>query len=677
LRRHRCIRKLSSLNNFEYAKQFFLDGLDLLQKDKYQEAELKFLESLKLLPDRASTLTNLSAAQIKLKKFSDAKISSKQAITLEANNGEALLNLGLIEKECGNLIGATDYFNQAIELNQNHVEAYLNIGATLKDLRHYSEALSAYEKALSIKSDYAEAWCNKGFLYSHLQRYSEASSAYEKALSIKPDYAEAWFHKGALYGELKRYSEALSAYEKALQIKPDLDYLLGQYIHTKLLIANWDKLEPMISSLIKQIQSGLKVSAPFNVLSALDLSDIHLRASKIWINDRYPPNFLLPKINKIMHQKIRIGYFSADFGNHPVSLLTSELFKLHSRDTFKVVAFSLKNAGPNDLIRKHLIGNFDQFVDVEHKSDLEIAELSRGMGIDIAIDLGGHTQGSRTGIFSYRAAPIQVNYLGYPGSMGAEYIDYLIADKTLIPEQDRINYQEKIVYLPNTYIIDDRDRRVGHKRFERKDFGLPDCGIVFCAFNSAYKFNQRMLESWSRILLKTRDSVLWISENNAVFRENLLNTFSSLGINSDRIVFATRLETPEDHLARHQLADLFLDTSPYNAHTTALDSLKSGLPVLTLMGEGFAGRVGASVVNAIGLPDLVTYSHEEYELKAIALTSIPEELNKIKARLKTNFDTKPLFNSPLFTAHIEAAYIKMYERYQADLGPDHILINEP
>ena len=643
MRRHRCIRKLSSLNNFEYAKQFFLDGLDLLQKDKYQEAELKFLESLKLLPDRASTLTNLSAAQIKLKKFSDAKISSKQAITLEANNGEALLNLGLIEKECGNLIGATDYFNQAIELNQNHVEAYLNIGATLKDLRHYSEALSAYEKALSIK----------------------------------PDYAEAWFHKGALYGELKLYSEALSAYEKALQIKPDIDYLLGQYIHTKLLIANWDKLEPMVSSLIKQIQSGLKVSTPFNVLSALDLSDIHLRASKIWINDRYPPNFLLPKINKIMHQKIRIGYFSADFCNHPVSLLTSELFKLHSRDTFKVVAFSLKNAGPNDLIRKHLIDNFDQFIDVENKSDLEIAELSRSMEIDIAIDLGGHTQGSRTGIFSYRAAPIQVNYLGYPGSMGAEYIDYLIADKTLIPEQDRISYQEKIVYLPNTYIIDDRDRRVGHKRFERKDFGLPDCGIVFCAFNSAYKFNQRMLESWSRILLKTRGSVLWISENNAVFRENLLNTFSSLGINSDRIVFATRLETPEDHLARHKLADLFLDTSPYNAHTTALDSLKSGLPVLTLMGEGFAGRVGASVVNAIGLPDLVTYSHEEYELKAIALSSIPEELNKIKARLKTNFNTKPLFNSPLFTAHIEAAYIKMYERYQADLGPDHILINEP
>ena len=433
----------------------------------------------------------------------------------------------------------------------------------------------------------------------------------------------------------------------------------------------------MVSSLIKQIQSGLKVSTPFNVLSALDLSDIHLRASKIWINDRYPPNFLLPKINKIMHQKIRIGYFSADFCNHPVSLLTSELFKLHSRDTFKVVAFSLKNAGPNDLIRKHLIDNFDQFIDVENKSDLEIAELSRSMEIDIAIDLGGHTQGSRTGIFSYRAAPIQVNYLGYPGSMGAEYIDYLIADKTLIPEQDRISYQEKIVYLPNTYIIDDRDRRVGHKRFERKDFGLPDCGIVFCAFNSAYKFNQRMLESWSRILLKTRGSVLWISENNAVFRENLLNTFSSLGINSDRIVFATRLETPEDHLARHKLADLFLDTSPYNAHTTALDSLKSGLPVLTLMGEGFAGRVGASVVNAIGLPDLVTYSHEEYELKAIALSSIPEELNKIKARLKTNFNTKPLFNSPLFTAHIEAAYIKMYERYQADLEPDHILINEP
>jgi len=698
------------LDNFEVAKQFFLDGLRLLQLEKYQAAELSFLASLKLLPDRISTLTNLSATQIKLKKLSEAKILSERALTLESNNAEALLNLGLIAKEYGSLIGATNFFNKVIGLNPTHVEAYLNIGIALKELKRYDEALAAYEKAISINPDYAGAWSNKGLLYSELKRYDEALAAhekaisinpdyagawsnkgllygelkrydealaaYEKAININPDYAEAWFNKGVLYGELKRYDEALAAYEKAIKINSDLDYLLGQYVHTKMLIGDWSKLDAILSTLTAKIKSSQKVSIPFSVLSALDLPDMHLKASKIWINDKYPPNFCLPPIAKNTHQKIQIGYFSADFRNHPVGLLTSKLFKLHSRETFKIIAFSLKNTGQNDLIREELIQNFDQFIDVENQSDLEIAQLSRSMGIDIAIDLGGHTQGSRTGIFSYRAAPIQVNYLGYPGTMGAEYIDYIIADKTLIPEKSLCNYIEKIVYLPNTYIIDTRKIKVEQKHFERKDFGLPVNGIVFCAFNNAYKFNQKMLESWSRILIKVPNSVLWVTENNPTFKQNLVSAFSSLKIDPHRIIFAQPLHFADDHLARHQLADIFLDTSPYNAHTTALDALKSGLPVVTLEGQAFAGRVAASVINAIGLPELIANTQEEYELKAIALATDPEELKKIKAQLKSNLNTKPLFNPSLFTNHIEAAFIKMYERYQADLPPDHIQIDE-
>jgi predicted O-linked N-acetylglucosamine transferase (SPINDLY family) len=307
-------------------------------------------------------------------------------------------------------------------------------------------------------------------------------------------------------------------------------------------------------------------------------------------------------------------------------------------------------------------------------SEREIAQLARELEIDIAIDLAGPTQYSRTGIFSYRTAPIQVNWLGYPGTIGADFIDYIVADKTIIPERHQQFYAEKVAYLPDTYIVDDSKRVASFKKFTREECGLPKNAFVFCCFNNDYKFNPQVLDSWSRIFLNLENCVLWIPENNEYFKTNILAEFNKRGIDSSRVIFAPRVELMADHLARINLADLFLDTFPYNAHTTAVDSLKIGVPILTLIGQSFASRVAASLLNAVGLPELITNTQEEYEALAIELAVNPQKLAGIKLKLANNRLTTPLFDTPLFTKNLESAYNKMYERYHAGLEPEHLAI---
>jgi predicted O-linked N-acetylglucosamine transferase (SPINDLY family) len=419
-----------------------------------------------------------------------------------------------------------------------------------------------------------------------------------------------------------------------------------------------------------------KVSQALSLLALSDDALLHKKCSEIFAQAKYPANPTLgfiPKLSK--KEKIRIAYFSPDFRNHPVSLLTAELFEVHDRDRFEVFAFSLQKAPIGDETNLRLRKGFDRFIDVDEMSDQEIAQFARELEIDIAIDLAGPTQYSRTGIFSYRAAPIQVNWLGYPGTIGADFIDYIVADKIIIPESHQQFYAEKIVYLPNTYMVDDSKRTASIRVFTREEFSLPKNAFVFCCFNNDYKFNPQVLDSWSRILLTVKNSVIWISENNEYFRSNIVAEFESRGIDHDRIIFAQRVEMMADHLSRYALADLFLDTHPYNAHTTALDSLKAGVPVLTLMGQSFASRVAASLLNAIGLPELITNTQEEYEALAIDLAMNPQKLTDIKLKLAKNRLTAPLFDTPLFTKNLEAAYIKMIERYQVDSKPDHLFID--
>ena len=628
------------MDNFESAKLLFLDGLNLLEKESYQEAELKFIESLKLLPDRVSTLTNLSAAQIKLKKYLDVRLTAQQAIELDGLNSEAFVNLGLAEKGLHNLTLALDCFNRAILLNPGHVESYLNKGASLNELKRYDEALASYEKALSIKSDYAEAWSNRGVTFN----------------------------------ELKRYDEALASYEKALSLKPEINWLYGSLLHAKMKICSWSGFEGYLEIISNKVSANEKVVTPFPALSLIDNAFLHKQSSEIYAKDKYLFNTTLGPIPKRpKNEKIRIGYFSTDFKNHPVSALIAELFELHNKNIFETIAFSFGSDDKSPM-RLRLNQAFTQFIDVTGMSDMEVAKLSRELKIDIAVDLSGYTYDCRTTIFSYLAAPIQINYLGYPGTMGANYIDYIIADKTLIPTRLQQHYSEKVVYLPNSYQVNDRRRIISDKKFSRQELGLPEQDFVFCCFNNNYKILPATFESWMRILKAVDGSVLWLFQDNSWAAENLKKEAERREVNAKRLVFAERMSLP-DHLARHRQADLFIDTLPYNAHTTASDALWAGLPVLTLMGESFASRVAASLLNAIGLPELIASTQDEYEALAIEFALNSMKLREIKQKLANNLLTTTLFDTPLFTKSIESAYIKIYERYYAGLPPDHIYIN--
>ena len=457
-------------------------------------------------------------------------------------------------------------------------------------------------------------------------------------------------------------------------MKPNIDWVCGELLHTKMKICSWSDLAESLGNISKKVVANEKVTGPFPLLALNDDALLHKKSSEIYIQSRYPFNPALePIIKRPQSQKIRVGYFSADFHNHATGYLMAELFELHDKSQFELVGFSF---GPikNDEMRQRLEKSFDQFIEVGNKSDIEIAQLSRDLNIDIALDLKGFTQDARTGIFAHRAAPIQVNYLGYPGTMGADYIDYIIADKTLISPELQSCYSEKVIYLPHSYQVNDRRRIISDRKFTRQEIGLPEHGFVFCCFNNNYKILPATFEGWMRILRAVEGGVLWLLEDNSWALENLKKEAENQGIAADRLVFAKRIPLPE-HLARHSQADLFLDTAPYNAHTTTSDALWAGLPALTLMGRSFASRVAGSLLNAVGLSELITGTQGEYEALAINLAMNPNKLEDIKLKLANNRMTTPLFDTLCFTKNIEAAYMKMYEIYHADLEPEHILID--
>jgi len=679
-------------------------------QQRYYPQALNYLNaSLKFLPKNPLTLSNLGNIFLELKDYDKALDAYDKSIKLDPGYAEAWSNKGNALSELERYDEAIAQYDKALILRPDYAEAWSNKGKAFTRLKRYDEALSSHEEALILRPDYAEAWSNKGLTLFELKRYDEALSSHEEALILRPDYAEAWSNKGLTLFELKRYEEALSSHEKAVALKPDhyqlwinkgvvlyelkqydgvvsdydkalslrsnIDWFYGHLVHAKMKICDLSGYAGYRENIINKVLANEKITTPFAALPLTDSAFLHKKSSEIYAQDKYPFNSALGAIAKrSKKEKIRIGYFSVDFRNHPVAFLTSELFEIHNRDRFEVFAFSLHKAPDGDEMSYRLRKGFDRFVDVENMSDLEIAKLAREFEIDIAIDLSGPTQHSRTGIFSYRAAPIQVNWLGYPGTIGAQFIDYIVADKTIIPESSQKFYIEKVVYLPDTYMVDDSKRVASSRIFTRDECGLPENAFIFCCFNSEFKFNPQLLDSWARIFLEVDKSVLWISENNKYFRVNITAEFEMRGIDPSRIIFAKRVELMADHLARYALADLFLDTYPYNAHTTAVDSLKAGVPILTLIGESFASRVATSLLRSIGLPELVTTTWAEYEALAIELATHPEGLGVIRERLVKNRLTTALFNTSLFAKNLESAYIKMYERYDADLQVDHIYI---
>ena len=679
-----------------------ISGLVNAAQGKHAEAAKYLKQAAQINPHNFSTQYNLAKALSECNEHQASIAHHELAIKLSPNNPEAWNNYGKSLSSINDLDGALQAFNRALGINPHYQEAMHNLGSTLHVLKDHVGAINIFDGLIRLVPNRAEAWTNKGMALYELKRYEEALSCYDMAINLKPDLADAWISRGNVFWGLKRHDEALScalkaielnpniplywhnlgvnftslrlykdalkAFDKVLSLDPDFPYLMGTWLHTKMLLADWSNLDHDLNILNTKIEQGKGVATPFSILGLSNSEAINHQTAKIQIEHKYPFNPSLGPIQPRQNPKIKLGYFSADYKTHAVAALIANLIELHDRNHFEIIGFSYGAADPKDPMRERLSKAFDTFIDVQGKSDLEVAALSRELGIDIAIDLGGHTADARTGIFAFRAAPVQVNFLGYPGTMGADYYDYILADKTIIPEANAKFFSEKIAYLPNAYQPNDRKREISSRQFTRSELGLPEESFIFCCFNNNYKITPSTFDSWCRILQAAENSALWLLEDNQIAVPNLQKEFAARGINPTRLIFAPRID-PAEHLARQRLADLFLDTLPYNAHTTASDALWAGLPVLTLLGHTFPGRVAASLLHAIRLPELVTHSTKEFEALAIELGNHPERLNSIKQKLASNRLTTPLFDIDSFTRDIECIYQKMHQHQQRHLAP--------
>jgi predicted O-linked N-acetylglucosamine transferase (SPINDLY family) len=648
-------------------------GTIALQKGKLEEGVKIISRSLLINPNQSTAHNNCGNALKELKRFDEALASYDRAIELKLNDAEVYSNRGLTLQELKKTDEALASYDRAISLKPDYADAYFNRGITLHKLNRLDKALASFNRAIELKSNYAEAYFNRANVLRDLKELNKALESYDRAISLKPDYADAYFNRGITLHKLNRLDKALTSFNRAIELKLDIDFLLSYSLFTKMKLCIWDDLSQRLNELTKKIINNEKAALPFSMLALIDEPEIQKKTNEIYVKKECPTINVLPKIKRYpKHSKIRIGYFSADFHNHATMHLMAELFERHDKKKFELIAFSF---GPDkkDEWRQRVLLCFDQFVDVRLKSDQEISLLARKMEIDIAIDLKGFTRDSRPNIFAEGSAPIQVSYLGYPCTMAADYIDYLIADSILIPEEKQQHYSEKIVYMPNSYQVNVSKRNISETSLMRHEFGLPNTGFVFCCFNNNYKITPTIFAGWMRILKAVENSVLWLFESNKAASKNLKKEAKKFGINEDRLVFAT-YTTVEEHLNRIKLADLFIDTLPYNAHTTTSDALRMGLPVLTCIGNTFASRVAASLLNAVNLPELITNTQEQYESFAIKLAMHPEKLNTIKEKLIKNLPTAALYDTQLFVRHLESAYLSMYDRYQKGLNPDHIYV---
>ena len=606
-----------------------------------------------------------------LGQFTQAMTAYEQVLSKQPKHFDALHLLGVVAAQTNNPSLAAELIGKAIKINPSSAYAYSNLGTALQELKRLDDALASYNKAIALKPDYAEAFNNRGNALLELKRLDVALASYDKAIALKPDYAEAFYNRGTALQEFNRLDEALASYNKAIALKPDYEFLAGKRLHLRMKLCQWTDFPEEIEALVKGLQEGKSVTQPYELSGLLDSPELLLKASQLYADVKFKKQEALgPILKRAPDGKIRIGYYSADFRNHAVSYLMAELFELHDKSRFEILGFSF-GSNANDEMRQRVSKTFDRFIDVRKMSDKEVSKLSRELGVDVAVDLVGYTKDSRTSIFAERAAPVQVSYLGYIGSMGVDYIDYIIADKIVVPIEQQLNYSEKIAYLPNSYQVNDSKRKISDRQYTKKEFGLPEEGFIFCSFNNNFKILPAIFDGWMRILKAVDSSVLWLFVDNHTAAVNLRLEAENRGVDSNRLVFATNMPL-EDHLARYRLADLMLDTLPYNAGTTASHALWAGLPVLTCMGKLFVGRMAASLLGAIDLPELITTSLEEYEAKAIELASNPDKLREIKDKIGRNRQTTPLFDTKLFTRHIEAAYVAMYDRYQGELPPDVI-----
>jgi predicted O-linked N-acetylglucosamine transferase (SPINDLY family) len=645
-------------------------GIAYYEAGLYVESIEDYRKAIQLNSNYVEAYCNLGVTLNQLKRFKDASIELKKAISLRPTFPTAYINLGISFQNLSLFDEALRQYDFALQLNPNNEIAHMQRGITFLSLKKYIEAFDSFDKAISLKPDYIEAYLNAGIAFMVVKNLKEALAIFNQAIQIDPKIARLHKLKSNMLYELQEYEASMESLTEALKIDVNIDWGLGDLLLRKNMRCNRQDYDESLNQLEDKIKKNLLVTEGFVGLSLFDKPDLLKKIATLG-SSLQPQRGPLQK--NAYHKKIRLGFYSSDFHNHPIAQLTSEFFETINRSRFEVTGFYFGSANDQDPYKARLIKAFDRFIDAREVNNQDVVGISRELEIDIAIDLNGLTSELRTEIFALRAAPIQVQWLGFLGTMGAEFIDYIFADKILIPEEERAHYSEKIVYLPH-YQPNDSNREISTKEFIRSDFGLSDDQFVFCCFNSAYKITPHIFNSWMNILKGSPKSVLWIAEEDEIAKLNIKNEALARGVEPSRIVFANKIPLPE-YLARFRIADIFLDTYPYSAGTVASDALRMGLPLIVLQGRTFASRMSSSLLHSINMPELVTKSSAQYEALAIDLYNDHGKYNRVKRKMQSELLKSPLFDIERTTKSIEMTFEIIYDRSQSNKPIEHIFLD--
>jgi len=639
----------------------------------WDKAEQAFLRILEIDPHYAAAYSNLGVALKAQGQLDRAVDCYTRAVELQPDQAGAHNNLGNALKEQGQIGRATDCYRRAIALQPDSAEPHQNLGEALRELGQIDEAIGNCTRAIALKPDYAEAYNSLGIAFQGQGRLDEAIANYAQAVKVKPDFADAYYNAGLAFDAQGRKDEAIRHFALALQYKPDFAIARARLLFAKRNVCDWTEETDIGAACAVLGIEGESVS-PFATLFLEDDPQRQMRRSVNLARDKYCRKPLpLPERPRTRPAKLRIGVFSSDFAEHAVFFMMSGLLREYDRDRFELHAYSFGEQ-PVEKHREAIGGLVDGFTDIRNLPTARIVDQARADDLQIAIDVNGLTRFSRSDLFAFRLAPIQINYLGYAGTIGGGFMDYIVADPVLIPEEHRDAYAENVIYLPDTYMPSDNRRAIAETDTRRSDFGLPENGLVFACFNNFYKISPAEFDIWMRLLRQVVGSALWLPAANETVKANLRKEAAARGVDADRIVFADRLPSVAEHLARLKHADLFLDTFNYNAHATASDALWAGLPVVTKIGRQFSARVAASLLSAVGLPELITASEEEYERLILELAADPQRLAEIRAKLARNRDTHPLFDTVRYTRHFEQAMDEAFDRHLKGRAPEDFRI---
>ena len=643
-----------------YAEAHFNLGAALQDVGKPEDAAAAYRQVIALRPDIAAAYSNLGTALQELGRHEEALAAYAAAIQRSPDYAEAHYNRGVMLQALNRPVEALAAYRSSIALKPNYIEAINNAGIVLQVLGRPNDAALAHRQVMALNPDHAEACNNLGAALLAQSRFDEALAVLQRALAIKPDYPEACYNMGNAWRELGKLEGAVAAYQKALQLRPDYADAFSQLAYHRWRACDWTDYEASQNRLLDMVRGGAARVPPFYLLSTAASPADQLACARQWIAPLLPPaDEVFRHAPSELRPRVRLGYLSGDFHEHATADLTAELFERHDRRRFEVVAYSYGRDDGSPM-RRRIECAFDRFVDIAPLSHRDAAARIHQDGIDILVDLKGYTYQARPQIMAHRPAPVQVNYLGYPATMGADFIDYIIVDSFVVPGDQQPFFMERLVHLPGCYQANDTRRHIPATAPSRADCGLPRDAFVFCCFNNSYKITPAFFDIWMRLLNAVRGSVLWLLAPNDLVRCNLRREAERRGVDPDRLVFAGIVPRPE-HLSRHRNADLFLDTLPCNAHTTASDASWASLPILTCAGTTFAGRVTGSLLTDLGLPQLTATSLSDYERLAREFASQPQWLLTIRNALAQRRDAGTLFDCARFTRRLEAVYSRMWE----------------